>query len=533
MAVAAASFLGGSTAQALIGETSTNGYSFTARVNVGAPGFGKGCTGALVATGWVLTARSCVDTPDKPATIGMPATPITVNTGLSSTVNLVIPHPSQNVAMLRLTPPAGTQALPVVTPIPLATTAPTAGQTLRLIGYGRTADTWVPDAKHTGTVTVNTMGADTLKVTGTNPSGVTTCKGDAGGPAIREISGRVELVGLHVDSSQYGCLGAPVTSDRSATELRTDTLVSWVQGNITNSTVGSPSPHGPAYSRTRSAGGAWDANPTLVDNNLAIKATAAATLSDGSLHVFNMVVNSGIWYRSRSASGVWSGATKIDANVNITDIAATGLPNGTVNLQTLVPNSGVWNKIRKADGVWEGATKIDDNVAITDIASAGLKNGTLQVQTLVGGSGVWSRSRTTGNVWGASSKIDSTTTISAIATAALPDGSIQFLTLVPGSGAGTGIWTRSRSAAGVWSTAKTQIDTNGGIDELSAAGLPNGTVQVTGVVLGSGLWIRNRSTAGTWETSATRIDTNGKVFDSYTAALANGTVQVGTLTNIA
>ncbi|GIF16026.1 hypothetical protein [Actinoplanes teichomyceticus] len=300
---------------------------------------------------------------------------------------------------------------------------------------------------------------------------------------------------------------------------------------VEDASTGTPDAHGPLYMRTRTSGGAWASSATLADSNEAISATASATLSDGSLHVFNVIPNSGIWYRSRSASGAWGGATKIDTNGKISAIAATGLPDGTINVQAVVPGSGVWNRTRSAAGVWAGsAVKIDDNGDIVKVSSAGLKDGSLQVQTLVPNAGVWNRTRSASGTWAASAvKIDDNDEIISIAAAALPNGTMEFFGVVSESG----IWNRGRSASGVWDASATKIDENGSIDGVSAAGLPNGTVEVTAVLAGSGLWNRGRSAAGAWDASATKIDANGKIFDTYTAGLADGTLYVGGLVNVA
>jgi hypothetical protein len=220
VATTAVSLLGGASAGAVTGDTVDDGvYPFTARVNTGAPGAGLGCSGVLVAPSWVLTSSACADG------AGAPSRPTTVTLGGAVPVTWVAPHPDRGVALLRLLTPVKT-----IAPVTLGTTPAAPGEVLRLAGYGRTASTWVPEKKHAGTASVQSADATTLTVTGTDPGAVATCKGDAGGPALRETGSGVELVGVHRDSAQYGCLAAPDTSDRSATETRTDNLVAWIRG---------------------------------------------------------------------------------------------------------------------------------------------------------------------------------------------------------------------------------------------------------------------------------------------------------------
>ncbi|MFK0296176.1 FG-GAP repeat domain-containing protein [Streptomyces sp. NPDC090442] len=54
------------------------------------------------------------------------------------------------------------------------------------------------------------------------------CKGDAGGPVVRERGGRAELVALSGGSNGAGCFGSEVTGPAQATATRTDGLGSWV-----------------------------------------------------------------------------------------------------------------------------------------------------------------------------------------------------------------------------------------------------------------------------------------------------------------
>jgi hypothetical protein len=213
--------LGGASAGAVTGDAVDDSvYPFTARVNVEKPGVGLGCSGVLVAPAWVLTAGPCVDGPGAP---GRPTT-VTVGGGVVP-VTWVVRHPDRDVALLRLLTP-----IKAVTPVTLGTAPVAAGEVLRLAGFGRTASEWVPNKKHAGTAAVQLVDATTVTVAGTEPGATTTCKGDAGGPALRETGAGIELVGVHQSSSQYGCLAAAETSVRTAVETRTDDLATWIRG---------------------------------------------------------------------------------------------------------------------------------------------------------------------------------------------------------------------------------------------------------------------------------------------------------------
>jgi hypothetical protein len=219
--VMVAGLLGGGAARAVTGDTVADTvYPFTARVNVGEPGFGKACTGALVAPSWVLTASACFGQ----TAAGAPAQPTTVTLGRSIVVTRVVPHPDRNLALVRLLTPVRD-----IAPVPLATTAPTAGEVLQLVGYGRTATDWISAQKHAGSVGVETVGATTLNVAGTDPATVTTCKGDSGGPALRGSGSTVELVAVHHTSTQRGCLDAGEVAESGAEETRVDDLSAWIR----------------------------------------------------------------------------------------------------------------------------------------------------------------------------------------------------------------------------------------------------------------------------------------------------------------
>ncbi|NEA16503.1 FG-GAP-like repeat-containing protein [Streptomyces halstedii] len=222
-----------SPAQAVIGDAvADNAYAFTAKIQIGDGDTSRACTGSLVDAHYVLTASSCFAAAGQPAfpiPAGAPAEKATATIGrtdLTGTVGHVVeitelvPRADRDLVMAKLATPVTD-----IAPVLLATTAPAAGESLRAVGYGRTKDTWVPDRLHAGSFVVTQTDATTVAVT---RDGGSICKGDAGGPALRESDGTTELVAVHSTSWQAGCLGSDETRPE-AFETRLDDITDWVQ----------------------------------------------------------------------------------------------------------------------------------------------------------------------------------------------------------------------------------------------------------------------------------------------------------------
>ncbi|MFL4905765.1 tachylectin-related carbohydrate-binding protein [Streptomyces sp. MMS24-I2-30] len=232
--VVAAGMLSAPAAGALTGAAS-NSYAFTARLDIGDGQ--RACSGTLVYTDWLLTAASCFAADpavslDVPAGAPAPATTATIGradlTGTAGQVRSVVelvPHPDQDLVLARLaTPVTG------ITPVGLATTAPTDGETLTAAGYGRTVDEWAPLHLHSGTFKVDSAAATEVSVTGQN--GAAVCAGDTGGPLVRDVNGTPQLVGINSRSWQGGCFGSDKSETRTgAVATRIDKLRTWIGEN--------------------------------------------------------------------------------------------------------------------------------------------------------------------------------------------------------------------------------------------------------------------------------------------------------------
>ncbi|MEU2496495.1 trypsin-like serine protease [Streptomyces sp. NPDC007883] len=221
-------------ASAVTGGTVPTGsaFAFTARLDIGDTT--RGCSAVLVDAEWLLTAASCFA--DDPAvSLAVPAgapkqkttavigrTDLTGTQGAERRVVELVPRTDRDVVLARLNRPVTN-----VTPIALASTAPSAGEELTFAGYGRTRTEWAPLKLHTGTYTVDSAAATTAGVTGKN--GAAACSGDSGGPVVRVTGGTATLAALTSQSWQSGCFGAEATETRTGgVAARVDDLASWV-----------------------------------------------------------------------------------------------------------------------------------------------------------------------------------------------------------------------------------------------------------------------------------------------------------------
>ncbi|MEV7776580.1 trypsin-like serine protease [Kitasatospora sp. NPDC086791] len=384
--------------------------AFTARITVGDTK--RACTGTLVDPYWVLTAASCfTDTPDDLSTVttGAPKDRTTAvigrtdlsNTAVGAQVDVVelVPRHDRDLVMARLASPVRN-----VAPLALSSTTPTAGESLRVSGYGRTATEWVPGKLHTTAHTTGAVGptsVDTAPAPGQTPL----CQGDAGAPLVRDNGGKTELAALTARSWQGGCLGTPSTETRTgATATRVDDLGPWIKDLSYRTAEVKAGLHAQIVGGNT---GLWDtaldrkANSWLgtwspIDSS-ALTAVDSVSIGD-TVHVF--VVGAGrVYTKDGRVGGGWTPWTEVPGGAaGVKGITATARGNA-VSLQIIGSDDTVWDATGDyAGGGWSGWTKLGDNTA-KYLSSATTPDNTVHLYSVGTTGRVYTRDKPASGTW--------------------------------------------------------------------------------------------------------------------------------------
>ena len=166
----------------IVGGGTAPSVSWGAQVYVNTPGRdfqGFNCSGTVIASRWVMTARHCLDSDGSGMHVKVGSN--TLFGGTQIAVDQKKISPSGDIALLHLTQAAGT------TPITLGSADPATGSTNQLYGWGRTTPTGPPaSALKVANVRVtgrssDAFGGRAIQTVGINGSA---WKGDSGGPQI-------------------------------------------------------------------------------------------------------------------------------------------------------------------------------------------------------------------------------------------------------------------------------------------------------------------------------------------------------------
>ncbi|MGW9039724.1 RICIN domain-containing protein, partial [Streptomyces sp. NPDC055721] len=215
------------------GPVEITGVPAVGRLTVGTTGRvgSRRCTASLVDPLWALTSAGCFTDDPTSLAAGAPSVRSTFAVG-GRTVEIaeLVPRSDRDALLVRLaTPVTG------IAPLKLATTAPTSGEYLQVLGRGRTATEWNPVKPHAGTYTTGVVTATGI---GTAPDAgsAAICAGDAGAPLLRDTGGTTRIAGIVSRAWQGGCLGTAADETRTGAEsARVDDLAEWIGAQTSRS----------------------------------------------------------------------------------------------------------------------------------------------------------------------------------------------------------------------------------------------------------------------------------------------------------
>ncbi|MFD4657263.1 trypsin-like serine protease [Kitasatospora sp. NPDC058444] len=488
-AAAASSLSTFSPAQAVVGDAAADGtYASTARLVIGDSL--RACTGALVDRSWVLTAASCfADNPAQPQALaaGAPKWKTTATVGAkSSQVAELVPRQDRDLVLARLTTPVDG-----VVPLALAATAPAAGQSLRVPGFGRTKDEWIASKLHSGAFSLDSVGATGIGITGTG--GAAVCKGDTGAPAVREVNGRAELVAVASRSWQGGCLGETETRT-GAYATRVDDLGGWVKQVKASRPASELFAVGGDNQVWVNEGGyttnVWGTFETVATSS-GVRQVSAVTMGD-KVRLFGIGSDQRIWTAAKdTATDTWSPFDAVPGNSGIRQVTAVAMGD-KVRLFAIGGDSRIYTATGDyTAGTWSAFEALPSS-SIKQVTATTVGN-TVRLFAIGGDDKIWTTTGDyTAGTWTTFEAIPSSG-IRHIAATTL--GSTVRLFAVGGD---SKIWTTDSTANGPW-TAFDAVPDVLGAKQVATTTIGD-TIRLFAIGTDDRIWTADKKADGSWTT---------------------------------